>query len=212
VNIKQMMITKEGGDPWRESSWREILRGAILSVDRLLLGEKAFAERSSPWRDFSVERSALRRGSSRRDSLHGESSRGERSFKERLSPWRNLSKERWPSRRGYLCGENLRGERSSGENPYRGSRNLNLIVTVNHFGIRNGISSSPNQDLEKNNMDLHITFWDRTIWLPTKTGKSNNPTNYRVHCLPISHRHDFSVAFDATLSDATGWYSSNEPP
>jgi hypothetical protein len=41
------------------------------------------------------------------------------------------------------------------------------------------------------------------MWLPTKTGKSNNQANYRVHCLPISHRHDFSVALDATLSDAT---------
>jgi hypothetical protein len=41
------------------------------------------------------------------------------------------------------------------------------------------------------------------MWLPTKTSKSNNQANYRVHCLPISHRHNFSVALDATLSDAT---------
>jgi hypothetical protein len=76
----RMKITKKGEGPWRKSSWREILRGETISVDRLLLGEQVFVERSTPWRD-----------SSWRNSLHGENSRGERRFMERLFEEREAS-------------------------------------------------------------------------------------------------------------------------
>jgi hypothetical protein len=79
TRISRMMITKEGEGPWRDSSWREILRGETLSVDRLLRGE------ASPWREalcgeilqgetLSIERTAEERKASWRDSLHGETS------------------------------------------------------------------------------------------------------------------------------------------
>jgi hypothetical protein len=41
TRISRMMITKEGEGPWRDSSWREILRG-----------ERFFVERDSSWREI----------------------------------------------------------------------------------------------------------------------------------------------------------------
>jgi hypothetical protein len=64
---------REGGDPWRDSSWRKTLRGKILR------GERGFVER------LSVERSALRKEVSRINSLHGDNSQREMIFKERIS-------------------------------------------------------------------------------------------------------------------------------
>jgi hypothetical protein len=68
--------------PWRDEVRGEILHGERffverLSVDRRLRGGNVFVERSSPWRDFSVERRALRRGSPRRDSSKREELRAE---------------------------------------------------------------------------------------------------------------------------------------
>jgi hypothetical protein len=44
-------------------------------VERVFV-ERVFVEKLSPWTNFSVERSPQRREASRRDSLHGENSRG----------------------------------------------------------------------------------------------------------------------------------------
>jgi hypothetical protein len=54
-----MMITKEGEGPWRDSSWREILRG-----------ERFFVERDSSWREILRGQT-----SPRRECLRGEFSR-----------------------------------------------------------------------------------------------------------------------------------------
>ncbi|KAF2464138.1 uncharacterized protein BDR25DRAFT_361873 [Lindgomyces ingoldianus] len=91
--FKLQDITKEGGGPWRDSSWRdslrgqtslrrECLRGEILSVERVLRGEKRsaerfFKERLSPWREQP-----------RRDNLQGENVSVERLFEERGAPGR----------------------------------------------------------------------------------------------------------------------------
>jgi hypothetical protein len=58
---ENVLIREYRGGPWRESSWREILRGEILSVEKPLQGEMVFKERISLWRD-----------SSRREKLRGE--------------------------------------------------------------------------------------------------------------------------------------------
>lgn len=186
-----------------------------------LRGERFFAERDSSRRDSLRGQTSPRRESLRGEVLQGETLSMERTAEEREALRRDSLRGETSPRRDGLQGEDVSVERLFEERETPGrtrtrSCNLNLIVTANHFGIRNGISSSPNQYLEKNEpwtCTLHSGI-ELCGYLRRPANQTIKLTNYRVHCLPISHRHDFSVAFDATLSDATlsdatGWYSSS---